>query len=290
MTRAPATIASALTLASERIDRYDAVYLLCFVMRAKRAFLAAHGEQPLTAREEMLFETLVASRAMGVPVAYLINRREFYGRDFAVDGRALIPRPETESLITAVLATRAQQGSAPGRILDIGTGSGIIGITLALERPADCVIATDLSAAAIELAQANAARHGLAPPRWQGRTGSLFEPVADQRFDVIVSNPPYIAADDPHLTAGDLRFEPSIALTDGSADGGDCLRAIIAGARDRLVAQGALWLEHGYTQSAMVQAALRAAGFQQVVSLRDLAGIERVTGGTVAVTSQSVSH
>lgn len=283
MTRT-ATIGSALAAASARIDRVDAVYLLCFATRRKRAFLAAFPEQSLTTREDALFETLVASREMGVPVAYLINTREFYGREFAVDSRALIPRPETETLIEAALA-RWPAGLAQDAavtLLDVGTGSGIIGITLALERPGAVVLATDLSLAALDLAAENARRLGLAEPRWRAAVGRTYEPVVNERFDFIVSNPPYIGGGDAHLVQGDLRFEPGVALTDGSDDGLGTIRQVVAGAMNHLKPNGWLLLEHGYDQAAMVRNLLTQAGFVDIFSAQDLASIERVSGGRLA--------
>jgi len=170
-------------------------------------------------------------------------------------------------------------GPDPGlTVLDLGTGSGAIAITLALERPSARVSAIDTSAAALEVARANAAALGAKVEFLQG---AWYAPVAGRRFDLLVSNPPYVAASDEHLGRGDLRYEPAGALTDGSADGLDSIRAIVAGAREHLNPGGRLLLEHGYDQAQAVAALLREAGFAAIVSIPDLAGIPRVAGGTL---------
>jgi release factor glutamine methyltransferase len=280
MSRSALTIGVALAQARARIDAIDALYLLCFAIGQGRAFISAHPEQPLTQRETLLYETVVASRAMGVPVAYLTQAREFYGYPFFVDARVLIPRPETELLVDTVKAQLA--ATHDPTILDIGTGSGVIGITLALEVPKASVVATDVSKEALDVAIRNATALGLAtsvPRRWEARLGALYAPVLGQRFAVIVSNPPYIAGNDPHLELGDLRFEPALALTDGSVDGAQTLRALVAQAPLHLLPGGWIWLEHGYDQADRVRACLTERGFTAVATRCDLAGLERVTGG-----------
>ena len=226
----------------------------------------------LTESQDARFDSAVVQRALGWPVAYLTGTREFYGRDFAVGPAVLIPRPETETLVEAALARLGPGGS----VLDLGTGSGAIAVTLACERPGASVHATDVSEDSLAVARANAARHGR---EHQFACGSWYAPVAGLRFDVIVSNPPYVAAADRHLDEGDLRFEPRGALTDGSADGLDSIRAIVAGASGHLKSGGWLLIEHGYDQAQACRALLEEARFVDPVSIPDLAGIARVAGG-----------
>jgi release factor glutamine methyltransferase len=220
-------------------------------------------------------------RAAGEPLAYLTGEREFWSRSFAVDASVLVPRPETELLIERALL--AGDGiSAPSiRAVDLGTGSGAIALTLALERPTWQVHAVERSESALRVARANAARLGAArleSSQVVFHAGSWFEPLAQQRFDLIVSNPPYVAADDPVLQSDGLRYEPSTALTPG-ADAFADLQHILAEAPRHLTAGGVLLLEHGSTQAAELRARLVARGFAHVVSHRDLAGHERVTEG-----------
>lgn len=242
-------------------------------------------------------------RAAGEPLAYLTGEREFWSRSFAVDASVLVPRPETELLIERALLAgdgfrgeglRSEGIAAPAiRAVDLGTGSGAIALTLALERPAWQVHAVERSESALRVARANAARlgaaarveaaHHLEAARLESshvvfHAGSWFEPLAQQRFDLIVSNPPYVAADDPVLQSDGLRYEPSTALTPG-ADAFADLQHILAEAPRHLTAGGVLLLEHGSTQAAELRARLVARGFAHVVSHRDLAGHERVTEG-----------
>ncbi|MGZ5033358.1 MAG: peptide chain release factor N(5)-glutamine methyltransferase, partial [Usitatibacter sp.] len=234
----------------------------------------------------------VAQRSMGHPVAYLLGKREFYSRDFTVGPDVLIPRPETETLVEAALARLRHpgehderrhpgEGRGPISLLDLGTGSGAIALTLACERPDLRITATDSSRAAIAVTGANARALGCGE-RIEILEGEWFGPVAGRRFDMVLSNPPYIARDDPHLAAGDLRFEPRGALTDDSGDGLDSIRAIVSGAAAHLNPGGWLLLEHGYDQSEAVARLLDGAGFGERVSIPDLAGIARVAGGKIA--------
>ena len=258
------------------MDRTDAVVIMSEVLGVNRAWIAANPMRLLTESEDARIDMLAAQRAMGQPVAYIFDRREFYGRDFAMGSSVLIPRPETETLVEAALARMAPKDTC----LDLGTGSGAVAVTIACQRPQSRVVATDVSAAALRVARANAERHQCAE-RIELLEGSWYEPVGARRFDVIVSNPPYVAAGDPHLGRGDLRFEPPEALTDGSADGLDSIRAIVVGASAHLKAGGWLLFEHGYDQAEAVRALLEAAGFASIVSLADLAGIPRVAGGKI---------
>ena len=270
------TLKAALEEAAAAIGKVDAQAIVSHLLGVNRAYLAAHPMRVLTESEDARIDTLVARRSMGHPVAYLMGKREFYSRDFAVTPDVLIPRPETETLVEAALARLAPGASC----LDLGTGSGAIAITLACERPALAMTATDASAAALAVARANAQASGCGA-RVDFRLGPWYAPVAGKRFDAIVANPPYIAAGDPHLAEGDLRFEPRAALTDGSADGLDSLREIVRGASAHLAPGGWLLFEHGYDQAAPVRALLEAAGFTQLVSIPDLAGIPRVAGGRI---------
>jgi release factor glutamine methyltransferase len=199
---------------------------------------------------------------------------------FGVGPEVLIPRPETEGLVEAALARLPPPTSnlAP-RILDLGTGSGAIAVTLACERRDATVVATDASPAALAIARTNAATHRC---RVELLQGSWYEPLGNRRFDLIVSNPPYIARNDPHLASGDLRFEPAMALTDGSRDGLDSIRAIVHGAAEYLEPGGWLLIEHGYDQKDAVQSLLAEARFEDRISLDDLARIPRVGGGRIS--------
>jgi release factor glutamine methyltransferase len=218
------------------------------------------------------FSALAARRAAGEPVAYLLGVREFYGRDFAVTPAVLIPRPETELLVD--LAKEKLFASDVARILDLGAGSGCIAVTLALELPWAEVTAVDVSPAALEVARGNARRHGAAVNCVES---DWYAALSPGRYDFIVANPPYVAAGDPHLAEGDLRFEPAGALTD-HADGLAAIRRIVAGAPGRLNPDGWLFIEHGYDQAAAVADLLREAGFSTIEQHLDLAGIVRCSG------------
>jgi release factor glutamine methyltransferase len=263
-------------MVSQSLDRIDAQVIMAHVLGVNRAWIAANPMRILTESEDAKVDMLGVQRAMGRPVAYLLGSREFYGYEFKVDADVLIPRPETETLVEAALARLAPRDTC----LDLGTGSGAIAITIARQRPEGRVVATDASAAALSLARRNAEAHSCAD-RIEFLAGSWFAPVGERRFDVIVANPPYIAGGDPHLARGDLRFEPRHALTDGSADGLDSIRAIVAGAPGHLKPRGWLLLEHGYDQAAAVRALLESGGFRELVSIPDLAGIPRVAGGKI---------
>jgi release factor glutamine methyltransferase len=270
------TVKSALEDLMLSMDRTDAVVIMSEVLGVNRAWIAANPMRLLTETEDARIDMLAAQRAMGRPVAYLLNRREFYGRDFALDSSVLIPRPETETLVEASLARMAPRDT----LLDLGTGSGAIAVTIACQRPESRVVATDVSAAALAVARGNAERHHCAD-RVEFLEGPWYEPLGNRAFDVIVSNPPYVAAGDPHLGRGDLRFEPKDALSDGSPDGLASIRAIVAGASDHLKPGGWLLFEHGYDQAESVHALLEAAGFGSITSLQDLAGTPRVAGGKI---------
>lgn len=244
------------------------------VLGVSRAWLVAHDMDPLDEASCQAYDALEARRVAGEPMAYILGYREFLGRDFRVTPDVLVPRPETELLVECGLA--AVSDRAAPRILDLGTGSGIVGISIALARPDACVRATDCSEAALSVARMNARTLGA---KLLFSVGNWYDSSLDlAAFDVIVSNPPYIPAGDVHLSCGDPRFEPRGALTDG-ADGLSALRAIIQGAPRYLSAGGALCVEHGFDQAAAVRALFQKQAFRHVGSLRDLAGIERVTWG-----------
>ena len=254
------------------LERIDAQLLLLHILNradAGRAWLLAHDTDTLAPSEQARFAALCQRRAAGEPVAYLRGCKEFYGLTLHIDARVLDPRPDTETLVDWALQVLAPL-PAP-RVLDLGTGSGAIALALQHQRPDAQVSAVDASADALAVAQANAARLGLAV---QFARGNWLRGVAGQ-FDVIASNPPYIAAADPHLAA--LRHEPLQALASG-ADGLDDIRSIVAQAPSHLLPGGWLLLEHGWEQAEAVQALLRSAGFAEVQSRKDLAGIARCSG------------
>jgi release factor glutamine methyltransferase len=248
--------------------------LLQHALGLSRVGLITQSERALTPDEAERLAALVRRRLDGEPIAYIVGRREFFGLDFQVNRAVLIPRPDTELIVELALERLAPRG----RLLDMGTGSGAIAVAAAHTRKDARVTALDVSDAALEVARANAAAHG-ANVRFL--RSDWFAALGDEDFDVIASNPPYIAAGDRHLAQGDLRFEPVGALTD-HADGLSALRIIVAGARTHLAPGGWLLLEHGYDQAAQVRALLAAAGYEQVQSWRDLAGIERASGGRLA--------
>ena len=271
-THNPGRIDASLRSAGARVDMRDAELLLAHVLDKPRSWLFAHGNDVLSPDAAERFDALIARCAAGEPVAYLIGRRGFWKFDLAVDTATLIPRPETELLVELALARLSSEASL--RVADLGTGSGAIALALAHERPRAQVVATDASTGALAVARANAQALGLANIEF--RHGDWFVPLAGERFDLIASNPPYIADDDPHLQ--DLRFEPGSALASG-ADGLDAIRAIARDAPAHLVPGGWLLLEHGWEQGAAVRGLLSAAGFTRVGTERDLEGRDRVTLG-----------
>lgn len=265
------TLAEALAAARARIPAAEARRLLGHVLGRSAAWIEAHRDEALDETAAAQMSALVDRRAAGEPVAYLVGRREFYGRAFTVTPDVLIPRPETELLVDLVKSKVGAGDTA--RILDLGTGSGCIAITLALELPAARVTAVDLSPAALAVARANAARLNA---RIAFVTSDWFAALPPACFDFIVANPPYVAAGDPHLAEGDLRFEPPEALTDG-ADGLAAIRRIVAQAPRRLADGGWLVFEHGHDQGEAARALLAAGGFVQIGQHRDLAGIVRAS-------------
>ncbi len=251
----------------------EAGVLLAHALRTSRTGLLSHPERPVEPAAEERYRTLIARRSRGEPLAYLTGTREFWSLPLAVSAAVLVPRPETELLVERALALCP----APrARIADLGTGSGAIALALASERPCWRITATDLSAAALDMARLNARQLGLAGVEF--RAGSWFEPLAGERFALILSNPPYIAGDDPALDDPALAHEPRLALTPG-ADALACLRVIGRDAPQHLEPGGWLLLEHGAAQGPAVRDELVLAGLRSVRSHRDLAGHERITEG-----------
>ncbi|APE29874.1 protein-(glutamine-N5) methyltransferase, release factor-specific [Halomonas aestuarii] len=272
-----AQAAARLSAAGSPSARLDAEVLLCHVLGVDRTWLYTWGDREAPVFEWARFEALVAARAQGQPIAYLTGEREFWGLRLATSPHTLIPRPDTERLVEAAL----ERATPPrGRLLDLGTGTGAIALAFASERPGWSVLGVDLRPEAVSLARQNAER--LAIPNVTFRESDWFAALVDdsagERFDLIVSNPPYIAADDPHLARGDVRFEPRSALV--AADGGLAdLRHLVREAWRYLAPGGFLLLEHGFEQAEAVRDVLTAAGFVEVASLRDLGGHPRVSVG-----------
>lgn len=248
--------------------------LLAHALGRDRAWLYAHADDALPVEPAIVFHQLLVRRAAGEPVAYLTGRREFWSLDIAVTPDVLIPRAETELLVEIALQ-KIPQG-AQVELADLGTGSGAIALALARERPRASVLASDASAAALAVARGNAQRLGIGNVEFA--LGNWCEPLGGRRFDVIVSNPPYIGDTDVHLEQGDLRFEPRAALASG-ADGLDAIRVIVQGAPAHLKAGGWLLFEHGFEQGAACSALLEHAGYVDVFTAADLEGRERVSGG-----------
>ena len=254
--------------------RHEAEQLLLHVLGVERAWLFAHATDAVDQDARQRFELLVTRRAEGHPLAYLVGRRGFWTLDLQVNTATLIPRPETELLVEQALARLPDDDMV--RVADMGTGSGAVALSIASERPLATVMATDVLGPALAVAVKNAQAHGLENVWF--RRGHWFVALGADRFDMIVSNPPYIAAGDPHLAQGDLRFEPPPALASG-ADGLDAIREIVAGAPEHLVPGGWLLLEHGWDQGETIRALLEQAGFVDAQTVQDLEQRDRVTLG-----------
>ena len=262
--------------AARTIDRRDAEILLAACWRRSRSQLLANISEAVPAEVTGCFEDARRQRADGVPVAYLLGRREFWSLDFVVNPSVLVPRPETELLVQRIL----DLVPAPiAEVADLGTGSGAIAISLAHERPGWRVLGTDASSPALAVARSNGER--LAGGRVEWASGDWYAALGSRRFDALASNPPYVAADDTALSEDGLRHEPRSALTPGG-DGFAALTTLINGAPGHLKPGGWLALEHGATQGETLRALLVARGFTAVTSHRDLAGHERVTEGKLA--------
>lgn len=255
------------------LDAAEPERLLAHALGRSRSWLYAHRDDPIDAVDADRFRALLARRAAGEPVAYLTGRRGFWSFDLRVTPDTLIPRPETERLVELVLARIPPEAPSP-RLADLGTGSGAIALALAHERRRALVVAVDVSPGALEVARANAIELELANVEF--RLGDWLAPLAGECFDLIASNPPYIAESDPHLD--DLRHEPAPALSSGP-DGLDAIRTIACAAPAHLVPGGWLLFEHGWDQGDAVRGILVAAGFVEVMTDRDLEGRDRVTSG-----------
>ena len=255
------------------LPRREAEVLLRGALDCERIRLVTRAQEPVGASESRLAHDWFARRRAGEPVAYITGKREFYGVALRVSPAVLIPRPETEQLVDLALE-RLPQGSST-RVLELGTGSGAIAIALAARQSSLKIVATDVSEAALALAKRNARERGVAI---DFVLSDWFGAIGPGRFDLVVSNPPYVAAGDPHLERGDLPFEPALALV-GGADGLACIRTIAAGARGRLRPGASLLLEHGYDQGERCVALLRDLGYREVGDFPDLAGLPRVCAG-----------
>lgn len=252
----------------------DAEVLLGFVLDKPRTYLRAWRDNTLTVQQIICFEALINQRQQGTPIAYLTGKREFWSRDFMVTSDVLIPRPDTELLIELSLGLITKDKAV--KLIDLGTGSGIIAVTLAAERPNAYVTAVDASLAALKVAQHNAQHHQLTNIEFY--QSNWFSNVPKSLFDLVISNPPYIDPDDEHLQQGDVRFEPQSALIADNQGLSD-IQIIADKARSYLKPAGHLLIEHGYNQAPRVQAIFNALAYDKVQSYRDLSGQPRVTYG-----------
>lgn len=254
--------------------RHEAELLLLHALQRPRSWLFAHATDPVDLADRDSFHALLARRAAGEPVAYITGQWGFWTLQLEVSPATLIPRPETELLVEQALARLPAE--RPRTIADLGTGSGAIALALASERPLAQVLATDFSGEALAVAKRNAAHNTVGNVAFA--QGSWYAPLQGRRFDLIASNPPYIASDDEHLARGDLRFEPTTALASGQ-DGLDDIRLIADGASAHLLPGGWLLLEHGWNQGAAIRVLLQQAGLDEVETVQDLEQRDRVTLG-----------
>lgn len=257
-----------------REARLEVQILLCEALGVARSWLISHDRDALNGPAAQTYSALLTRRLAGEPIAYIIGRREFFGLEFKTTPAVLIPRPETELLVELALARIPE--NQPCKVLDLGTGSGAIAISIAKNRPQAAVTAVDQSPEALAVARDNAARLGV--PNLRLLHSDWFAALEAETFDLIVSNPPYVEAADPHLQRGDVCFEPLSALASG-ADGLDDIRRIAAAAPQHLKPGGWLLFEHGYNQGEGCREILRQQGFLAVQTVRDLAGLERVSAG-----------
>ncbi len=271
-----ASLSASLALTANEA-RFEVQMLLQQTLGVARSHLLAHPEQILNATQQTAYDAMLQRRLQGEPIAYILGEREFFGLSFKVTPATLIPRPETELLVELALQRVPARGHF--RVLDLGTGSGAIAISIAKSRPEAEVVAVDASTAALRVARENAQRLGIANLGFL--QSEWFSALGGQRYDLIVSNPPYVAAGDVHLTRGDVRFEPISALASGT-EGLDDIRRIVVEAGDFLEPGAWLLLEHGYDQAAQVCDLLRQNGFRGVFSAKDIAGIDRVSGGVAS--------
>lgn len=273
MTQTLAELLASAELPDSDTARLDAELLLCHAIGKPRTYLRTWPERQPDAEQLRRFEQLLSQRRRGVPIAYLLGEQGFWSLQLEVSASTLIPRPDTERLVEVALEV-GLEGAA--QVLDLGTGTGAIALALAVERPQWQLTGVDRIAEAVALAQRNARRLQIGNAHFE--QSDWFGALAGRRFDVIVSNPPYIAADDPHLQQGDVRFEPGSALVSG-ADGLDDIRVLVSQAPSHLHTAGWLLFEHGWQQADAVAQLLRDRGFEQVQSWRDLGDQQRVTGG-----------
>lgn len=259
----------------QREARLEVQILLCHALGVARAWLISHDRDHLAEHAAQAYSTLLSRRLAGEPIAYIVGSREFFGLEFKTTPAVLIPRPETELLVELALARIPE--NQPCKVLDLGTGSGAIAISIAKNRPQAAVTAVDQSTEALAIAGENAARLSVTNVRFL--RSNWFGALDAQIFDLIVSNPPYVEAADAHLRQGDVRFEPQSALASG-VDGLDDIRCIVAAAPQHLVPRGWLLFEHGYNQGQNCREILRQQGFSEVETIRDLAGMERVSVGS----------
>lgn len=268
-------VRSALAAAAARVgERVDAELLLLHLIDQPRSWLIGHADDMLPPDLLARYGELIERRVAGEPVAYLLGRRGFWTLDLEVTPDTLIPRPDTELLVELALQRLPRDVSCS--VADLGTGSGAVALAIAVERPLSQVIATDASVAALAVARRNAERHAIGNVTFAH--GDWLAPLAQQRFDLVVSNPPYIESDDPHLARGDLRFEPTSALASGS-DGLDDIRRIVRDARACLHPGGWLLFEHGWNQGGSARDLLIESGYTQVFTAQDLGRRDRVSGG-----------
>lgn len=253
--------------------RLDAEVLLSHVLKKNRTYLYTHADSELTPAQWHHYSELIKQRRTGIPIAYLIGYREFWSLKLRVSPATLIPRPETEQLVELALA--AFTDKQPKRILDLGTGSGAIALAIASERPDWQIVATDNSRDALAIATSNALEHHLS--NIQFVHSDWYTALSPSLFDMIVTNPPYIVAGDPHLSA--LRYEPYQALVSQGDEGLDAIQHIVEHSRTYLSPQGVIFIEHGADQGMAVTALLKAAGFKSVQCWKDLQGLDRITGG-----------
>lgn len=274
------TISNALSKATVLLEgsspsaRIDAEILLCHALGCNTAHLAAWPEKALTTEQTHHYNQLINQRESGSPVAYLTGKREFWSLELSVSPATLIPRPETETLVEFVLEQFAMQQEV--QLVDLGTGSGAIALAIARERPHWVITATDISQDALSIARQNAERHHIRNVDF--RISHWFETLSDKSFDIIISNPPYVAKNDSHLSTGDVRFEPVDALASGIT-GLDDIKAITSAAPKYLNDEGWLILEHGYDQKNQVYDCLKTAGFEPILQKYDLSNQPRMTAG-----------
>lgn len=254
--------------------RYESQLLLQHILHVNRAWLIAHENDELRPADQTKFTELLERRCHGEPIAYILGKREFYGLDLKVTPATLIPRPDTEILVEAALSKLPADKSM--QLLDLGTGTGAIALAIASQRPQTKIIAVDASQAALDIASSNSQQHHITNVNFV--LSNWFSALNQDKFDIIVSNPPYIEQDDVHLSQGDLRFEPISALASGS-DGLDDIRKIVADSLLHLEPQGWLMLEHGYNQASAVADLLAEQGFVDIATIKDFGGNDRVTIG-----------